>query len=97
MHMQQSQIKEPRTLKFTVAEVEDFIESLDAAKRLRHLSGDQRQQLQETLDEFVDAINDAENGDVYVHSTTFKSALRCGVMTQMWLSTMLEELSDDNS
>jgi hypothetical protein len=87
------QAKEPRTVLFAVAEVKDMIASLDAAKSVRHLSGDQRRQLQEAHDDLVHALNHADDGKVPLHASVIISTLQCATMTQSWLSDMLAELS----
>ena len=87
------QAKAPRTVPFTVAQVNDMIESLDAAKSVRHLSGDQRRQLQEALDDLVHALDRADDGKVPLHVSTILSVVQCVTMTQTWLSDMLAELS----
>lgn len=85
--------KDIRTVLFAVAEVNDMIASLDAAKSVRHLSGDQRRQLQEAHDDLVHAVDHANDGKVPLHVSTILSVVRCATMTQTWLSDMLAELS----
>jgi hypothetical protein len=87
------QAKAPRTVLFTVAEVKEMIESLVAAKSLRHLSGDQRRQLQDAHDDLVHVLNYANDGKIPLHASTIVSVLQCATMTQSWLSDMLAELS----
>ncbi|MGD9633715.1 MAG: hypothetical protein AB7G28_14910 [Pirellulales bacterium] len=86
------QVKEPRTLKFSVAEVTEMIASLESSKTLRHLSGVQRRQIQETIDDLTYARDAADGGSVSLRKSVLLSSLQCGVMTQKWLSDMLDEL-----
>lgn len=85
--------KDFRTVLFTVAEVNDMIASLDAAKSVRNLSGNQRGQLQEAHDDLVHAVERADDGKVLLHVSNVLSLLQCATMTQSWLSDMLAELS----
>jgi hypothetical protein len=85
--------KVPREVIIKVAEVEDMIESLKAARSVRHLTGDQRRQLQETHDELVQFLGYADNGIVALPVSMIVHILRCASMTQSWVSEMLIELS----
>jgi hypothetical protein len=85
--------KDIRTVLVTVAEVDDMIASLNAARSVRHLSGDQRRQLQEAYDDLVHAAERADDGKVPLHVSIIVSVLQCATMTQTWLSDMLSDLS----
>ena len=83
---------ETRALRLTVAEVEEMIASLQAARTIQDLSGLQRQQLQKAHDRLVAALNTARRGEVQMSIPVVVSVLRCATMTQTWLSDMLTQL-----
>jgi hypothetical protein len=83
----------PRRIRLAVAEVKDMIESLQAAKTVKHLSGPQRRQLQNAHDALVKALDHAKEGTVQLPTILLVKVLRCATMTQQWLSEMLANLS----
>lgn len=85
--------KVPREVILKVAEVEDIVSSLEAARSVRHLTGDQRRQLQETYDDLIGFLDHAEKGVIAIPASMIVSLLRCSMMTQSWISEMLIELS----
>jgi hypothetical protein len=85
--------KVPREVILKVAEVEDIIESLKAARSVRDLTGDQRRQLQETHDELVQFLDHTDNGMISLPVSMVVYIMRCAIMTQFWISEMLTELS----
>jgi hypothetical protein len=86
--------KVPREVILKVAEVEDMIASLKAARSVRHLTGDQRRQLEEAHDELVQFLDCAHKGTIAMPVSMLVRVLRCAMMTQTWLSDMLTDLSD---
>ena len=85
--------KVPREVILKVAEVEDIVASLKAARSVRHLTGDQRRHLQETHDDLVQFLDHADNGMIALPVSMIVHVLRCATMTQSWVSEMLIELS----
>jgi hypothetical protein len=83
----------PRAVLLAVAEVKDMIESLEAAKSVRNLSGRQRQRLQDAHDELIRKSSQPKGGSVELPTSTIVEVLRCASMTQTWLSELLTELS----
>lgn len=83
----------PRVLLLTVAEVEDMLASLEAARTLRDLTGQQRQQLQEAYDLLECSRTSATGGKVPLSIDSIVAVLRCAAMTQGWLSSILSDMS----
>lgn len=84
-----------RAITLMVVEVEEIFASLEGAKTLRDLTGQQRQQLQEAIDALKQARNSAIGGKVLVPVETLLIVLRCVSVTQQWLSLMLAETVAD--
>ena len=83
--------KSQRALALTVVEVDEVLESLVEAKRLRDLTGRQRQQVQEAIDALNRARDSAIGGKVLVPIEALLMALRCVSVTQQWLCWILAE------
>jgi len=85
--------KRTRALRLTVAEVDDILASLDDARTLRDLNGQQRQQLQDAYEEMQSARRAAIGGTAEVSVETLVQILRCATMTQQWLRDMFADFS----
>ena len=84
--------KQLRAVTLTVAEIEDMLESLRAARMLRNLSGRQRQQLEDAYGSLDLARRAAHGGSIPVSVEVLTEVLRCASMTQLWLGQVLREL-----
>lgn len=91
-------VKRFRALALTVAEVDDILESLIAAREVKDLSGRQRQKLEEAHGSIQVARRAANGGVVLVPAETLVEVLRCATMTQQWLSRTVREMfaEDEN-
>jgi hypothetical protein len=88
--------KQLRAITLTVAEVEDMLESLRAARMLRNLSGRQRQQLEDAYGSLDLARRAANGGAIPVSVEVLTEILRAAAMTQLWLGQALLELFADD-
>lgn len=80
-----------RALVLTVVEIEDMLASLQDAKGLRDLTGQQRQQLEEAICALKDARESEVLGRAFVPVNTMVAVLRCVAVTQQWLQLLLAE------
>ena len=83
--------KSSRAIVLTVAEVNEVLDSLEAAKTLRDLSGNQRQQLQKAMTDLRFCLNSVKAGKVLVRVETLVALLKCISVTQIWLGQMLND------
>lgn len=88
--------KQLRALALTVAEADDMLESLYAARMSKDLSGRQRQKLEDAHGSLELARRAAHGGVVIVPVETMVEILRCATMTQRWLGEALRDLFADD-
>lgn len=77
-----------RVLELKVAEVDNILASLEDARVVKHLNGDQRRQLAEACVELSQARKQAQEGTVEITAETAVKILRCIGATQDWLAEM---------
>ena len=80
-----------RALVLTVVEIEDMLTSLEDAKGLRNLTGQQRQHIEEAIGALKDARASEVLGRAFVPVDTLVAVLRCVAVTQQWLQLLLAE------
>ncbi|MBX3412372.1 MAG: hypothetical protein KF708_06600 [Pirellulales bacterium] len=84
--------KQLRAIALKVAEVDDMLESLNATRVLKDLSGRQRQQLEDVHGSLEMARRAAHGGVVYLPIEVVVEILRCAAMTQRWLGELTRDL-----
>ena len=83
--------KSLRVVTLTVVEVNEMLASLEEAQCLKHLTGCQRQQLEDATGALRRARSLATGGKVPVPVESMLAVLRCVSVTQQWLQLMLAE------
>lgn len=82
----------PREFTLTVAEIDDMLVTLNAAKAVNDLTGDRRRQMTELCYELSIIRGNAINGETVMPTSIAVKLLRYTMNSQRWLSETIADL-----
>jgi hypothetical protein len=86
-------IERERVIGLTVVEVDELIDALKNAKVLKHLNGQQRQNLDDAIERLSEANHSATDGVVFLDERDVVVTLKCVTYTQRWLGDMFDDFA----